>query len=192
MKLKSFLDYKFTYLIVGALITGVVSYVFNARLIEKEYFYKAKSERQSLISDLTEILQKRIYNGEVFLWNLKSDARKTTILDSWDNYKKITLDWNEKLPNYYFKLDMYFPQSKYMVSDHSNYLKVKMSFKDFLQKEMQLQFIPIHDQLVELKIMVLRDGKPDQGLLDELDKNIIRFHAKVNNYCEALYDLMKD
>jgi hypothetical protein len=192
MNIKRIFENKLTYLVIGALITGIITYFCNIRLIEKEYFYKMQSDKQNFVSGLTEMLQKRIYNEEVFIWNLKNDARENTILDSWERYKEITLVWNEQLSNFYFKLDMYFPRYRYTLKDYSNYLKNKISFRDFLQKEIQPDFIPIHGQLVELKKIINKGEKPNQELVINLEKRIKKLHVKIVNYSEALYNALKD
>jgi len=192
MNIKKIFENKLTYLVIGALITGIITYFCNIRLIEKEHFYKMQSDKQNFVSGLSEMLQKRIYNEEVFLWNIKNDTRENTILDSWERYKEITLVWNEQLSNFYLKLDMYFPPSKFTVKDYSNYLKHNISFRDFLQKEIQLVFIPIHGQLVELKKIINKGEKPNQELVIDLEKNTEKLHAKIVNYSEALYNTLKD
>lgn len=192
MKLKNLLKYKFTYVVIGAFITGVVTYFFNVRLMEREYFYKTKSEKQKFASELSQMLQKRIYNSEVFIWNVKNDATKDTILESWENCKNITLDWNEKLPDYYLRLDIYLPPSQFIIKNYSNYLENKLSFRDFLLKEIQLEIIPIHEQLVELKKSIIKDERVNQDLLAALEKSMIKLHVKIAHYCEALYKALND
>jgi hypothetical protein len=192
MNIKKVFEYKFTYLVIGALITGIITYFFNVRLIEKEELLKKKFEKQNFVSELSEMLQKRIYNEEVSLRNVKNDARDSAILDSWARVKEITLNWNEQLPNFYFKLDIYFPPKRFMVKDYSNYLKNRISFREFLEKEIQLSFIPIHDKLVDINVFIIKGEEPDSRLIIDLEKNTEKLHAKIFNYCEALYRALND
>jgi len=192
MNLKKLFENKFTYVVIGAIITGIITYFCSTRLMEKEHSYKIKYDKQNFVSGLTEMLQKRIYNEEVFLWNIKNEARKDTILNSWDKCREITLVWNEQLSNFYLKLDMYFPTTRFKVKDYSNYLKSKISFRDFLQKEIQLGFISIHGQLVEFKKIINRDEEPKKELISDLEKNIEKLHAKIANYSEALFNALKN
>lgn len=185
-KIKKLLNNKIVYLIMGAFIASIFNYFFNVRLIEKEQFHRTGSEKQDFVFELSQMLQKRIYNGEVFFWNLKNDAKKETILDSWEKYKQITIAWNENLPNYYFKLDIYFPSSKYTVADYSMYLKSNTSFRDFLRDDIQAEIIPLHGQLVELKKMISKEQKPDDELLADVGSDIEKLHAQIANYSEAL------
>ena len=183
---KRLLDNKLTYVVIGAFLTCVFTYVFNSQLIKKEYNYKAKSTKEEFVFELAQMLQKRIYNGEVFFWNVRDDARKDTILSSWNRYKEATLEWNEKLPSYYFKLDMYLPKSRHTVKDNSAYLQSQLSFRDYLKNDIQLEMIPIHGRLVELKKVVLKDERPLQGSLESLEKDIENLHIRSVSYSEAL------
>lgn len=151
MKIKDFIKNKLIYILIGAFITCILNYFFSSRLLSKENYYKKISERQNFVFELSRLLQKRIYNAEVYFWNIENNATEATILDSWQRYKEITLKWNEELPNIYIKLDIYFPKNKYKVADYSKYLKNKLSFRDFLREKIQLEIIPIHGELVDLK-----------------------------------------
>lgn len=173
-------------------MTAVFAYIFHIKSLEKENLYKEKNERQNFVFELSQALQERVYNAEVFFWNIRDEARSQTIYESWDRYKSIILKWNEKLQNNYIKLDIYFPKEKYLICNYSNSLKEKISFRDFLEKEIQKEFIPIHGELVDLK-KVINLGEPfivasfnEKGSLKELQRRIEKLHVKIANYIEAL------
>lgn len=186
MSIKKLFNHNLTYLFIGALIPCALTYFFHTRLLERESLNKIKCEKQEFALELSQLLQKRIYNAEVFFWNIRDAAQKNTTLESWDRYKNITIDWNEKLPNNYIKLSLLFPEKKFLVSEYSDFLLYDLSFRDFLYGEIQAEFIPIHGQLVELKKGVNSDQEADQDYLKVLQSRIEKLHIKITNYAEAL------
>ena len=189
MRIKDFIKSKLIYILLGAFITCVFNYLSSSKLIDKENYYNKLSERQNFVFELSQLLQKRIYSAEVYFWNIESNAREETILDSWQRYKEVILKWNEELPNIYIKLDIYFPKNNYVVSDYSKYLKSKLSFRDFLREEIQLEIIPIHGELVDIKkkIKILElPGTLDAQSFDKLKNKIEKLHIKITNYIDAL------
>ena len=181
----SFLN-KLLYLFIGAFITGVFTYFLNIKLLEQKNIYEKKAEKQAVVLDLSQQLNQRIYNAEVFFWDIYYDARKETIMDSWARYKKITISWNEKLQSNYVILDILFPAPKYTIDKYSYTLKSNLSFRDYLKNEMQINLISIHNRLIEFKKIINKDEKIDPQILGEFKTDIEKLHVKIANYIDTL------
>jgi len=181
----SFLN-KLLYLFIGAFITGVFTYFFNIRLLEQKNIYEKRAEKQTIILDLSQQLNQRIYNAEVFFWDIYYDARKETIMDSWDRYKKITISWNEKLQNNYVLLNILFPTPQYTIDKYSDILKSNLSFRDFLKDEIQLDLISVHNRLIDLKKIINKNDKIDTQNLGDFKNDIEKLHIKITNYIDTL------
>lgn len=174
------------YLFLGGLIAFIFNCFLNIYILEKQNCYKKTSEKQNFVIEYSQLLQKRIYLAEVFFWNVQGDARKDTIIDSWQRYKEATVIWNEKLQTNYILLNRYFPKGKYVVKNYSKYLQSKKSFCDFMKSELQSEMITIHAQLLELKKKIIADKPVNKISLEELQGKIEKLHARLTNYSDAL------
>jgi len=145
-----------------------------------------RKEVQVTVLQLVRELQSRIYNAEVFIWNLRDNARNETALKSWENYKTITIKWNESLPSNYIVLDILFPKNRCLISKCPDNCLNGKSFRDVLENDIQKEFIWIHGRLVSFKKNVLQNEEVDRSRLKEVESRAEKLHSKILTFSESL------
>ena len=188
MKIKRIFNNKFTYLLIGAFVGFIFNYLLNIKCLEKQDYYASKIERKNFVLELSELMQQRIYNAEVFFWSVRDHNELQTILTSWDRYHDITIKWNEKLINTYLKLDLFFPERNYSIQFMDS--KEKITYRDFLAS-IQDEFISVHGDLIKLIKMTNNNETIDETKSKIIGKKIEKLHVIIANYLQYLADSLK-
>ena len=180
--------------LIVVLVGSFIAYQFNKGNLESQMqleLYKDLIHQQSeFVDHISRDIYSRVYKLSSYYDNLKSGNREKSA-ESWLEYKKEVVEYNEELMFYLINLDRYFPEKEYNIGryavasalfkDYLNY-----SFKQILLKDIQPRFVKIHkflNTLVKNDFMV---SNLDGQNLNNLGKEVDSLYKRVYEFNVAL------